>query len=61
MYIANPSLIEDLRIILATIKILFMPESTEGVAEGSVTAMGEDKREGEKNSEYCHSYGNGIS
>ena len=42
MYIANPSLIEDLRIILATVKILFMPESTEGVAEGSVTAMKTD-------------------
>ena len=38
MYIANPSLIEDFRIILATVKILFMPESTEGVSEGSVTA-----------------------
>ena len=38
MYIANPSLIEDLRIILATVKILFMPESTEGVAEGQNTA-----------------------
>lgn len=61
MYIANPSLIEDLRIILATVKILFMPESTEGVAEGNVTAKSENKREGEKNSEYCHSYGNGLS
>ncbi len=39
MYIANPSLMEDLRIILATVKILFVPESTEGVAEGSTTAM----------------------
>ncbi len=39
MYIANPSLMEDLRIILATVKILFMPESTEGVAEGQTTAM----------------------
>jgi len=33
MYIAHPSLIEDLKIMLATVKILFMPESTEGVAE----------------------------
>ena len=39
MYIANPSLWEDLRIIFATIKILFLPESTEGVAEGQETAM----------------------
>ena len=38
MYIANPSIIEDLRIIFATIKILFMKESTEGVAEGQTTA-----------------------
>ena len=39
MYIANPSLLEDLRIIFATIKILFLPDSTEGVAEGQETAM----------------------
>lgn len=38
MYIAHPSLVEDLKIILATIKILFVPESTEGVKEGQVTA-----------------------
>ena len=38
MYIANPNIIEDLRIIMATIKILFMPESTEGIAEGQKTA-----------------------
>lgn len=42
MYIANPSLIEDLRIIFATIKILFIAESTEGVLSGQVTA---DKKE----------------
>ena len=39
LYIANPSLWEDLRIIFATIKILFLPESTGGVAEGQETAM----------------------
>ncbi len=38
LYIANPSLLQDLRIMLATVKILFMKESTEGVAEGQVTA-----------------------
>ena len=38
MYIAHPSLIEDFKIIMATIKILFMSESTEGVSEGQVTA-----------------------
>ena len=40
LYIAHPSFWEDLRIIFATIKILFVPESTEGVAEGQQTAMG---------------------
>ena len=39
MYIAHPSIIEDIKIILATIKILFLPESTEGIAEGQITAM----------------------
>lgn len=38
MYIAHPSLLGDLRIIFATIKILFVPESTEGVEEGHTTA-----------------------
>ena len=31
MYISNPSILEDLRIIFATIKIIFQAESTEGV------------------------------
>lgn len=39
MYIAHPSIIEDLKIMFATVKILFMPESTEGVSEGQATAM----------------------
>ena len=38
MYIAKPSLAEDLKIMIATIKILFMPESTDGIAEGQITA-----------------------
>ena len=38
MYIARPSLIEDIKIILATVKILFMPESTEGIGEGRSTS-----------------------
>lgn len=37
MYISKPSFMEDLKIIFATIKILFVPESTEGVAEGEKT------------------------
>ncbi len=38
MYIAHPSIVEDLKIMLATVKILFMTESTEGVEEGQTTA-----------------------
>ena len=38
MYIARPSLAEDFKIVFATLKILFMPESTEGIAEGQTTA-----------------------
>ena len=39
MYIGKPSLAEDIKICFATVKILFMPESTEGVSEGQTTAM----------------------
>lgn len=42
MYIAHPSLIEDLKIILATIKILFMKDSTEGIQEGATDALNEE-------------------
>lgn len=42
MYIVHPSLIEDLKIILATVKILFMKDSTEGIQEGQTTAMSEE-------------------
>lgn len=38
MYISEPSLFEDFKIMFATVKILFMKESTKGVAEGQVTA-----------------------
>lgn len=38
MYISKPSLAEDFKICLATVKILFMKDSTEGVAEGQTTA-----------------------
>lgn len=47
MYIANPSILEDLRIIFATIKILFIPESTEGVEEGMENAIKKSKGENE--------------
>ena len=39
MYIGNASIFEDIRIIFATVKILFLPESTEGVDPGQVTAL----------------------
>lgn len=38
MYIAQANVWVDLKIMLATVKILFMPESTEGIAEGQTTA-----------------------
>ncbi|MBR2529132.1 MAG: exopolysaccharide biosynthesis polyprenyl glycosylphosphotransferase [Blautia sp.] len=43
MYFAHPSLLEDMRIIFATIKILFLPESTEGIKDGQTTAMESEK------------------
>lgn len=42
-YIGSMSLVTDFKIILATIQILFVPESTEGVAAGQVTASKTDK------------------
>lgn len=42
MYISHANLLDDLFIMFATVKILFMPESTEGVAEGQTTAMEKD-------------------
>ncbi|WP_031589068.1 exopolysaccharide biosynthesis polyprenyl glycosylphosphotransferase [Kandleria vitulina] len=39
MYIAKPSLLEDLRIIFATVKILFVKDSTEGIDVNQDTAM----------------------
>ena len=36
MYIANPTFLEDIRIIFATVKVLFQPESTEGVGEEGI-------------------------
>ena len=39
MYISEPSLFEDFKIMFATAKILFMKESTEGISEGQTTAM----------------------
>lgn len=41
MYIANQSILEDLRLMLLTFKIMFMPSSTEGVDENQTTAKRE--------------------
>ena len=43
MYINNMSVVEDLRIILATVKVLFMKESTAGIEEGQTTAAYQEK------------------
>ena len=40
-YIAKPSFAEDLKIMFATVKILFMPESTEGIDANATNAMGD--------------------
>ena len=39
MYINNMGILTDLQLMFATVGILFMPESTTGVAEGQTTAM----------------------
>ena len=39
MYISQPGILQDLHIMFATVKILFMKESTEGVVEGKTTAL----------------------
>ena len=46
MYIAQQSFVTDLKIIFATIKILFVPESTEGVDQGQTTAISESEQTG---------------
>ena len=38
MYISNASIIEDIRIMFATVKILFIGDSTEGISKGYTTA-----------------------
>ena len=48
MYIAHPSFIEDLKICFATVKILFMKDSTEGIAEGQTTASVKKSNKTEK-------------
>lgn len=45
MYINNMSIAEDLRIILATVKVLFMKESTAGIEDGQITASHKNESE----------------
>lgn len=47
MYINHMSVIEDLRLMLATVKILFVPESTEGIEGGQMTALHQEEKEQE--------------
>ena len=65
MYISHANLLDDLFIMFATVKILFMPGSTEGVAEGQTTAMeestccdagGEIKRIAVRKGNLCRQY-----
>lgn len=44
MYINNMSIVEDLRLMFATVKILFMKESTAGVQAGQTTAEKKENR-----------------
>lgn len=44
LYLSRPSLLEDLRVCLVTVKILFLPESTEGIDADAVTAMDQEDR-----------------
>ena len=43
MYIAHPSLMEDIAIILSTLRILFSRESTEGIGAQSVQLRYEER------------------
>lgn len=47
-YIGSMGLVTDLKIIFATIKVLFLPESTEGVAQGQTTASGQKPEQPEE-------------
>ena len=44
MYVNKMSVTEDLRLIFATLRILFISDSTEGIAEGATTAMESENR-----------------
>ncbi len=44
MYISRPSIVEDIKILFATLQILFQRESTEGIAPGQVVANNDDDK-----------------
>ena len=44
MYIENYSVLLDLKIMLQTLKIIFVPESTAGIENGKTTAQKENKK-----------------
>ena len=48
MYIANPSFAEDIRICLATIRVLFKPDSTDGIKQGRITALEYDEQDNDR-------------
>ena len=43
-YIENYSVVLDLKLMLLTLKIIFWPDSTEGVEEEQITALREEKQ-----------------
>lgn len=47
-YIENYTVWMDLKLMLLTLKILFMPDSTEGIDNAQTTALKEKKKDGEK-------------
>jgi len=47
MYINHMSIIEDLRLMMATVKILFIKDSTEGIKEGGYTAAPDQQDDNE--------------
>lgn len=45
LYIANQTIVEDLKLILYSLKIMFMKDSTNGVKAGQTTALAENSKE----------------
>lgn len=39
IYVENHSILMDLKLLLLTLKVIFMKESTEGLEDGQITAM----------------------